>query len=61
MVTVYIGTKPKKLIVIGNPAGKVDIIEYGSQQVYKELVVIQALKVVVVQLVLLVTQVQQEM
>ena len=41
MVTVYTGTKPKKFILVGNPAGKVDIIEYGSLQVFKELAIEQ--------------------
>ena len=36
MVTVPNGFTPQKYLVVSNPAGKVDIIEYG-QQTYKHL------------------------
>ena len=36
MVTVPNGFTPQKYLVVGNPAGKVDIIEYG-RQTYKHL------------------------
>lgn len=37
LVTVPDGFNPKKYILIGNPNGKVDLIEHGQTKVYKEL------------------------
>ena len=37
LVTVPSGFHSKKYIVVGNPAGKVDIIEHGCDTTYKQL------------------------
>lgn len=37
MVTVPNGFQTKKYIVVGNPAGRIDIIEHGAHEAYKQL------------------------